>query len=269
MGLTPTLYDSIEYAVFTPNQIKSATDNNGDFSLTNDDIQAAYGRPSVNNQMSDEEKRNIRTLLKTINRTGTTLLDSGEGTMYLLDHADREGIENRNHQKEDGFNCRLKFSTEGLSKEFINEIKEEIENGTIRDQKAVNRRIKDCLKRQGSYISDSIVAEVRATNADHAGLYSEAQLGESLGRRSNTSGSEDFGTGFIRVYGNDGTNGPRYIPINSQSEIETFTTPQGEIYGFVDKAGNIYLDETQISPEHPIHEYTHLWDRAVQQKRVS
>ena len=42
-----------------------------------------------------------------------------------------------------------------------------------------------------------------------------------------------------------------------------FTTPEGEVYGFVDKEGNIYLDEDVISLEHPIHEYTHLWDRAV------
>ena len=42
-----------------------------------------------------------------------------------------------------------------------------------------------------------------------------------------------------------------------------FTTPEGEVYGFVDKDGNIYLDEDVISPEHPMHEYTHLWDRAV------
>lgn len=49
-------------------------------------------------------------------------------------------------------------------------------------------------------------------------------------------------------------------------DITTFTTPQGEVYGFVDKEGNVYLDETKISPEHPIYEYTHLWDRIVQQK---
>ena len=48
--------------------------------------------------------------------------------------------------------------------------------------------------------------------------------------------------------------------------IQFFITPQGEVYGFVDKDGNIYLDETKISPEHPIHEYTHLWDRAVQKR---
>jgi len=45
--------------------------------------------------------------------------------------------------------------------------------------------------------------------------------------------------------------------------IQYFATPQGEVFGFVDKEGNIYLDETVISPEHPIHEYTHLWDRIV------
>lgn len=52
----------------------------------------------------------------------------------------------------------------------------------------------------------------------------------------------------------------------TNNDITAYTTPQGEVYGFVDKEGNVYLDETKISPEHPIHEYTHLWDRVVQQK---
>ena len=47
-------------------------------------------------------------------------------------------------------------------------------------------------------------------------------------------------------------------------DIRMFKTPDGEVYGFIDKEGNIYLDENVISPEHPIHEYTHLWDRALQ-----
>lgn len=49
-----------------------------------------------------------------------------------------------------------------------------------------------------------------------------------------------------------------------ESDLPFFKTPNGEVYGFVDKEGNIYLDENIISPEHPIHEYTHLWDRALQ-----
>ena len=49
-----------------------------------------------------------------------------------------------------------------------------------------------------------------------------------------------------------------------ESDLPFFKTPNGEVYGFIDKEGNIYLDENVISPEHPIHEYTHLWDRALQ-----
>lgn len=49
-------------------------------------------------------------------------------------------------------------------------------------------------------------------------------------------------------------------------DIQMFMTPDGEVYGFVAPNGDIYLDETKISPEHPIHEYTHLWDRIVAKK---
>ena len=228
-------------------------------------IQMAIGKISINNTLSEAEKENIRTLLKTINKTGTTLLDDGEGTMYLIDHADREDIENRNPKTQDGFNCRLKFSTEGYTSEDINNIKEEIENGNIRNQKDFNRWATNNPKRQGSNNSDSIDVEDRKSNADNVGLDSETQGGEARRRQNNPNSQENFGTGFIRVYGNDGINGPRYTQINDRVN-QFFVAPQGEIYGFVDKEGNIYLDETVISPEHPIHEYTHLWDRIVAKK---
>ena len=67
--------------------------------------------------------------------------------------------------------------------------------------------------------SDIIDAEVRATNANNVGLYNEAQLGESRGGEGYQNSSENSGTGFIRVYGNDGTNGPRYIPINNKKQL--------------------------------------------------
>ena len=44
---------------------------------------------------------------------------------------------------------------------------------------------------------------------------------------------------------------------------QEFRTSLGEVYSFVDKDGNIYLDETIISPNHAIHEYTHFGDRTV------
>ena len=182
--------------------------------------------------------------------------------MYLLDHADREDIESRNPKKEDGFNCRLKFSTDNYTDTDINDIKTEIENGNIRDQKSFNSWAKAHINQQRRDNSNRIVAEVRGTNGNNDNLHSRPSEGESFRGRNNTSSPEDFGTGFIRVYVNDGTNGPRYISINDNAN-QQFITPQGIVYGFATPDGRIYLDRRIIRPEHPIHEYTHLWDRAV------
>ncbi len=52
--------------------------------------------------------------------------------------------------------------------------------------------------------------------------------------------------------------------LNNMKDLpQLFTTPQGEVYAFAAPNGNLYFDETVISSEHPIHEYTHLWDRVV------
>ena len=54
-------------------------------------------------------------------------------------------------------------------------------------------------------------------------------------------------------------------------DIQAFETvgedgKKKKIYGFITPKGEIYLDETAISPEHPLHEYTHIWDRVVAMK---
>ena len=38
-------------------------------------------------------------------------------------------------------------------------------------------------------------------------------------------------------------------PRGNTDVTQQFSTPEGEVYGFVDKDGNIYLDEDVISPE--------------------
>ena len=48
-----------------------------------------------------------------------------------------------------------------------------------------------------------------------------------------------------------------------QKALQLFTTPQGGIYCFVALNGDIYLDETEVSPEHFIHEYTHLLNKPL------
>lgn len=53
------------------------------------------------------------------------------------------------------------------------------------------------------------------------------------------------------------------------NNIHFFKDSKGVIYGYVDNHGNIHLDENKIRPEHPIHEYTHIWDRVVALKNPS
>ena len=50
-----------------------------------------------------------------------------------------------------------------------------------------------------------------------------------------------------------------------KDRTEFLRTASGEVYGFV-RDGKIYLDPNLMNPNTPIHEYTHLWDRAIQQK---
>lgn len=55
----------------------------------------------------------------------------------------------------------------------------------------------------------------------------------------------------------------------TNDNIHFFKDSKGVVYGYVDNHGNIHFDKNKISPEHPIHEYTHIWDRVVASKNPS
>lgn len=55
----------------------------------------------------------------------------------------------------------------------------------------------------------------------------------------------------------------------TNNNIHFFKDSKGVVYGYVDNHGNIHLDKNKIRPEHPIHEYTHIWDRVVAMKNPS
>lgn len=100
-------------------------------------------------------------------------------------------------------------------------------------------------------LSDSIVSEYKTPEQQEQAI--EAARNEALQEQY----EEYLRTGFPE-------------PVNPDqeeiSDLPFFMTPDGEVYGFVAPNGDIYLDDTKISPEHPIHEYTHLWDRIVAKK---
>lgn len=60
----------------------------------------------------------------------------------------------------------------------------------------------------------------------------------------------------------------KQIP-KTNNNIHFFKDSKGVVYGYVDNHGNIHLDKNKIRPEHPIHEYTHIWDRVVASKNPS
>lgn len=55
----------------------------------------------------------------------------------------------------------------------------------------------------------------------------------------------------------------------TNNNIHFFKDSKGVVYGYVDNHGNIHFDKNKIRPEHPIHEYTHIWDRVVASKNSS
>lgn len=60
-----------------------------------------------------------------------------------------------------------------------------------------------------------------------------------------------------------------YAQVRTNNNIHFFKDSKGVVYGYVDNHGNIHFDKNKISPEHPIHEYTHIWDRVVALKNPS
>lgn len=114
-----------------------------------------------------------------------------------------------------------------------------IEDGNVRDQKSFDKWAKSHIGKQRSDKSHRIDAEDRSTNGNDDSLDLQLSEGESFGRQGNPNSQENLRTDFIRVYENDGTNRPRYIPIGKDVS-QFYQTEDGKtIYGFADNAGNI------------------------------
>ncbi len=143
------------------------------------------------------------------------------------------------------YKVRAQIKIDGNEK-FLNAFENEIRGKTFRSAEGFNRWFETFRTTKGKHYDGWADAKVRITSNGDAGM-----------AVSKFQGSQDANQG--------GSNGQSPIH-HGESEIAKFQTPQGELYGFVDKDGKMYLDETVISPEHPIHEYTHLWDRAVRKK---
>ena len=76
--------------------------------------------------------------------------------------------------------------------------------------------------------------------------------------------------GFVGIKYDGRRDGECYVIFNEADakitdRIEFYQTPNGTIYGWTD-GKKIYLTKAGINPNTPIHEYTHLWAKAMMQK---
>lgn len=180
-----------------------------------------------------------------------TLDSEGHRRIYLIDHsADKDLTDNL--RDGDGFGIRKVYSVGKITKDDIREIIRNIASSHNFSEKDIYNVLSQVGITSEHLSGIDIAAELKMVPSSDDSMVLSTR-GEGVladNDRSGVDGRESQGS--TRLEDKAGYDG-----------IETFTTPQGEVYGFVDKDGNIYLDETKISPEHPIHEYTHVWDRVV------
>lgn len=189
------------------------------------------------------------------NNPGTdvvTLDSENNKVLYLIDHSsDKELADNL--KDGDGFGIRKVYNVDTITKDDIRTIVRNIASSHNFSERSIYHVLSQVGITAEHLRGIDITAELKMVSSSDAGMVSTVRgKGRTPfnNRRSVNGRKGQKDTGLERRAWNDG--------------VELYTTPQGEVYGFVDKDGNIYLDETKISPEHPIHEYTHLWDRTVQ-----
>lgn len=189
------------------------------------------------------------------NNPGTdvvTLDSENNKVLYLIDHSsDKELADNL--KDGDGFGIRKVYNVDTITKDDIRTIVRNIASSHNFSERSIYHVLSQVGITAEHLRGIDITAELKMVSSSDAGMVSTVRRkGRTpFNNRHSVNGRKgQKDTGLERRAWNDG--------------VELYTTPQGEVYGFVDKEGNIYLDETKISPEHPIHEYTHLWDRTVQ-----
>ena len=207
------------FVVFNPNQIKSATDNVGTFYTDNDEIyNYEIDNSNINDQLSDNEKKDILREIKAINEAKRSLIDTGGDFLYVVDHTDKEGL---NHLKkgQEGFLVKTIIDIKGLSKKEINNIKEWYAKEGIRGTiQATDRWLERNRYRGSYYSSDSFDAKDRKANNNNAGLDNQASQGKAKRGQSSQNSQADFSGGQIKT-GYDGTNYPRYMDAEAAKEF--------------------------------------------------
>jgi hypothetical protein len=129
-------------------------------------------------------------------------------------------------------------------------------------------KIADACEKEGiDFLEVAAMASELSDKRDGARLYKS--LAKVLG--SDKDASEFLSrAGFAGIKYNGRVDGECFVIFNENDakitgHTEFFQTTNGTVYGWTD-GKKIYLTEAGLNPNTPIHEYTHLWARAMMQK---
>lgn len=173
---------------------------------------------NINDQLSNNEKKDIIREIKAINEAKRSLIDIGGDNLYIVDHTDKDGL-NHLRNGQEGFLVKEILDIKGLSKEEINGIKKvSNEEGAIGTLQDFNRRLERNGYRGSYYNSDSIDTKDKTSDTNNVGLDKQA-LGREARRGQGSQNSQaDFQGSQIKT-GYDGTNHPRYMNAEAVKEF--------------------------------------------------
>lgn len=220
-------------------------------------------RPIINYNNSKKatkaERKEILNIVKSkkynIPGTDAVIIKDNPNAIYLIDHSADEQLYDNLKKGGDGFGIRKVYKVSRLNDDSIREIIRNIAQGHNYTERSLHNKLLSLGITQEHLSGIDLNAELKMGSSDNAGILS-AGKGQEREIGYNQSGTN----------GRESQKGAGLEEGKQSSSIDTFTTPDGTVYGYATKDGRMVLDRSAIKPEHPLHEYTHLWDNVVAQK---
>lgn len=220
-------------------------------------------RPIINYNNSKKatkaERKEILNIVKSkkynIPGTDAVIIKDNPNAIYLIDHSADEQLYDNLKKGGDGFGIRKVYKVSRLNDDSIREIIRNIAQGHNYTERSLHNKLLSLGITQEHLSGIDLNAELKMVSSDNAGILS-AGKGQEREIGYNQSGTN----------GRESQKGAGLEEGKQSSSIDTFTTPDGTVYGYATKDGRMVLDRSAIKPEHPLHEYTHLWDNVVAQK---
>ena len=223
---------------------------------TDNPLQASIDclNPQYKEDISDIQKE---IEYKKYNKLGTDAVRlNHDSRIFIIDHSNHKEYEDNREQGSPGFGIRAVYDLKDINANDIKEIIRITASDHNYSAGRIYRLLQNLGIEEGHYSSINIDAELKRIIASNTKLYGRNRKKWPTGGYGHRGQNNNDGKSSFRIKGSLGQ--------ETSDVTHHFKTSKGEVYGFLDTNNNIGLDFSIISAEHPIHEYTHFWDKIVQ-----